>query len=88
MKRHNREEILEKLKQADAMLGRGYAASKVIQQLGVSEHTYYRWRKDFTKGQSSKPEKGGLKELERENQLLKQAVATLTLEKMGLDHAA
>jgi len=45
-KRHTAEEIVNKLREAEVGLARGMAAPKVCQKLGVSEQTYYRWRRE------------------------------------------
>lgn len=46
-KRHSAEEIVNKLRQADVELGRGKPVSEVCRLLGVTEPTYYRWRKEY-----------------------------------------
>ena len=46
-KRYKAEEIIHKLREADVLLGQGQNVSQVCKQLGVSEQTYYRWRKTY-----------------------------------------
>ena len=55
-KRTNAEEIIHKLGEADVLLGQGQNVSQVCKQLGVSEQTYYRWRKGYggMKGRAGK----------------------------------
>lgn len=45
--RHSPEQIISKLREADAMLASGKTMPQVVQHLGVSEQTYYRWRNQF-----------------------------------------
>lgn len=77
-KKHKPEEILRKLQEADVMLKSGQNLGHVLQQLEVSEATYHRWRAEY-EGMSREQVKR-LKELERENQRLRSAVADLTLD--------
>jgi transposase-like protein len=58
----------------------------VSRELGISEQTYYRWRKEF--GGMRVDQARQLKELEKENARLKRAVANLTLDKLILEEAA
>ena len=58
----------------------------VARDLGVSEQTYYRWRREF--GGMKVDQARRLKELERENGRLKRAVANLTVDKLILEEAA
>ncbi len=77
-KKHRPEEILRKLQEADVMLKSGQNLGHILQQLEVSEATYHRWRAEY-EGMSREQVKR-LKELERENQRLRSAVADLTLD--------
>jgi transposase-like protein len=85
-KRYRPEEIIAKLREAEVLLGRGKKVSEVIKALGISEVTYYRWRKEY--GGMNVSQAKRLKELERENARLRQAVSDLTLDKMILQEAA
>lgn len=83
---HTPEEVVAKLGQAEVLVAGGKLVADAVRTIGVSEATYHRWR----------PEYGGLKldavkrlkERERENARLRQAVSDLTLEKVILKEAA
>ncbi len=79
------EEIIAKLREADVLLGRGKMVAEVVEALGVSEVTCYRWRQGY--GGMSAPQAKRLKEPERENARLREAVADLTLDKLILQEA-
>jgi putative transposase len=63
-KRYRPEEIIAKLREAEVLLGQGSKVAEVIKSLGISEVTYYRWRKEFGGMDVSQAKR--LKELERE----------------------
>ena len=81
-KRYNAEEIIHKLREADVLLSQGINVSQVSKRIGVSEQTYYRWRKAY--GGMKVGQAKRLKELETENARLKRAVADLTVDKLIL----
>ncbi len=83
-KRHTPEQIVKKLRDADAMLNAGQNLAVVLQTLEVSESTYERWRRQF--GGMKSEEAKRLKELEDENKRLKQLVADLSLDNQMLKH--
>ncbi len=85
-KRPTPEEIVTKLRQVEVLTAQGRSVAEAIRSIGVTEVTYYRWRKEYggLKGDQVKR----LKELERENARLRQAVSDLTLEKLILREAA
>ncbi|MEO0511799.1 MAG: IS3 family transposase [Planctomycetota bacterium] len=85
-KRHSAEEIVNKLRQAEVELGKGSTMPAVCKLLGVSEQTYYRWRKEYGGLKSDQAKR--LKELERENARLKKLVADLALDKAMLQEVA
>jgi len=85
-KRYRPEEIIAKLREAEVLLGQGNRVAEVVKSLGISEVTYYRWRKEFGGMDVSQAKR--LKELERENARLRQAVSDLTLDKVILQEAA
>ena len=85
-KRHSPEQIISKLRQADVALGKGLKVPEVCRQLGVSEQTYYRWRKEYGGLKVNQAKK--LKELEKENARLKKLVADLRLDKQMLEEVA
>lgn len=84
-KRHSAEQIIRKLREAETMLSAGKSVGEVIQTLGVSEQTYYRWQQQY--GGMKAEEAKRLKELEIENGRLKKLVADLTLDKEILKEA-
>jgi putative transposase len=77
-KRHNPEQVVRKLRDADAMLNAGKDLAAVLQALEVSESTYARWRSQY--GGMKAEEAVRLKRLEEENKKLKEVVAELTLD--------
>lgn len=85
-KRHNPEEIVRKLRDADAMLNAGKDLAAVLQALEVSESTYDRWRNQY--GGMKAEEAKRLKLLEEENKRLKELVAELTLDNRMLKYVA
>jgi putative transposase len=85
-KRHSPEQIVLKLRDAEAMLNAGKDQAAVLQSLEVSEATYLRWRNQY--GGMKSTEAKRLKELEDENKRLKVIVADLTLDNRMLKHVA
>ncbi len=85
-KRYNTEQIIQKLREAEVALAKGRTVGEVAKQLGVTEQTYYRWRKEY--GGLKTDQAKRLKELERENARLKKVVADLALDKAILKEAA
>lgn len=84
-KKHTPEQIIAKLREADAELNGGATIGQVCQKLGISEPTFHRWREQYGGMKADAARK--LKELEQENQRLKRAVADLTLDKQILKEA-
>ncbi len=85
-KRHKPEDVVAKLRQADVLIAQGQSVADVIRALGVTEVTYYRWRKEF--GGLKTDQVRRMKDLEIENQRLRKAIADLTLDKLILQEAA
>ena len=85
-KRHNPEQIIRKLEEADRRLNAGQSIAQVCQALEVSEATYHRWRNQY--GGMKAQEAKRLKELEKENARLKKLVADLMLDKEMLKDLA
>ena len=85
-KRHKPEEIIAKLRQVEVMTGQGTLMADAIRSIGVTEVTYYRWRKEY--GGMKLDQVKRLKELEVENARLRKAVSDLTLDKLILKEAA
>jgi len=80
------EEIVSKLRQVDVLHSQGMTIADAIRQIGVSEVTFYRWRKEY--GGMKADQLKRLKELEKENERLRRAVSDLTLDKQILAEAA
>ena len=80
------EEIVSKLRQVDVLHSQGMTIADAIRQIGVSEVTFYRWRKEY--GGMKTEQLKRLKELEKENERLCRAVSDLTLDKQILAEAA
>jgi putative transposase len=85
-KRFSAEEIVNKLRQADVELSRGSTVAQACKQIGVTEQTYYRWRKEY--GGMKVDQAKRLKELEKQNARLKKLVADLSLDKAMLQEVA
>ena len=85
-KRHSPDQIVRKLRDADAMLNAGKDLAAVLQALEISEVTYGRWRSQY--GGMKAEEAVRLKKLEDENKRLKEVVAELTLDNRMLKHIA
>ena len=77
-KRYGAEEIIGKLREAEVGLAQGQSVGQVARKLGVSEQTYYRWRREY--GGMKVDQAKRLKELERENAQLKKIVADQALD--------
>ena len=85
-KRPKPEEIVSKLRQVEVLQGQGMSIGHAVRQIGVTQQTYYRWRKLY--GGMGREQLKRLKELEKENQRLRRAVSDLTLDKLILTEAA
>jgi putative transposase len=77
-KRHSPEQIVRKLRDAEARLASGATVPEVARDLGISEATFHRWRNQY--GGVSSSEARRLKELEKENARLKRLVAEQALD--------
>lgn len=84
-KQYSAEQIIGMLREAEIKLATGQTTGEVVRELGISEQTYYRWRKLYGGMQVSQAKK--LKDLERENARLKKLVADLSLDKDILEEA-
>jgi transposase-like protein len=85
-KKHSVEQIIHKLREAEVLLSQGRVVAEVCRSLGITEQTYYRWRKEY--GGLRMEQARRLKQLEQENTRLRRAVADLTLDKQILLEAA
>ncbi|CUH41010.1 Transposase [Jannaschia seosinensis] len=77
-KRDKPEDIVLKLRQVEVLQGQGMAISDAVRQIGITEPTFDRWRKQY--GGMSRDQLKRLKELETENQRLRRRVSDLTLD--------
>ena len=78
MKRHTPEEIVTKLRRVETLTAEGSTVAEAVREIGVTEVTYYRWRKKYAG--VAKPEARRLRDLEKENARLKKLVADLSLD--------
>jgi len=85
-KRYTSEQIIRYLRQAEVLTSQDRSISEICREIGVSENTYYRWRKEY--GGMGVTQAKRLKELEKENTRLKRAVADLTLDNLILKEAS
>ena len=80
-KREKAEDIVLKLRQVEVLQGQGMSVSEAVRQIGVTQQTFYRWRRQY--GGMNRDQLKRLKELEKENGRLRRAVSDLTLDKMN-----
>ena len=84
-KREKPEEIVSKLLRVEVLQGQGATTAEAVRQIGVTQQTFYRWRKLY--GGMRRPQLARLKELEKENQRLRRAASDVTLDKLILAEA-
>lgn len=84
-KRFTMEQIIGLLREVDVKVSQGKNVGQTCREIGITEQTYYRWRKEYGGMKTTQVKR--LKELERENSHLKKAVAELTLDKLILKEA-
>ena len=77
-RKYTAEQIITKLREAEVELAKGQTTPQVCKKLGISEQTYYRWRKEY--GGLRVDQAKRLKQLEQENNRLKKIVADLSLD--------
>ena len=85
-KRHTAEQIISKLREAEVMLATGTKMPQVCRKIGITEQTYYRWRKEYGGVRTDQVKR--FKEVEKQNVRLKKIVADLTLDNAILKEAA
>ena len=85
-KREKPADLVSKLRQVEVLQGQGMTIAEAVRQIGVTQQTFYRWRKLY--GGMGRSQLKRLKELEKEHQRLRRAVSDLTLEKLILTEAA
>lgn len=84
-KYHTAEQVINKLREADACLASGGTLEQACKQLGISDATYYNWRRQY--GQMKLDQVKHLRSLEKENAQLKKLVADLSLDNASLKEA-
>jgi transposase-like protein len=84
-KRYTPEQVIGILREAEVFLSQGKTVAMICRGLGISEQSYYRWRKEYGGMKISQAKR--MKDLVRENIRLKKAVAELTLDKLILKEA-
>jgi len=84
--RYTTEQIINKLRQAEVLLSQGRSISKVVKELAISDHTYYRCRREYGGIRTEQAKR--LKMLEKENDRLKRLVTDLSLDNAILKDAA
>lgn len=85
-KRAKPEEIIAKLREVEVRLARGETAAAAARAVGVTEQTYYRWRKEYGGLQVDQAKR--MKDMEKENARLRRAVSDLTLDNQILKEVA
>ncbi len=85
-KRHTPEQIIRKLREAEVELAKGLTTGDVVRKLGITEQTYYRWRKEY--GGLRMDQAKLLKTLEKENSRLKKLLAEQSLDNAILKEAS
>ena len=85
-KRYTPEQIIGMLREAQVRLSQGETVGATCRALGISEQSYYRWRREY--GGLRVDQAKRLKELEKENARLRRAVSDLTLDKLILKEVA
>ena len=85
-KRFKVEQIVQHLREAEVLLSQGQTIAQVCKKIGVTEQTYYRWRKEYGGIRTDQAKR--LKDLERENARLKKLLAEAELDKSILREAA
>ena len=85
-KGHSPEQVLAKLRQVEVAIANGKSVGQAVRDIGVTDHTYYRWRREY--GGLNFDQAKRLKKLEKENARLKRTVADLALDKQILKEAA
>jgi transposase-like protein len=85
-KGHSPQQVLNKLRQVEVAVAGGKSVGRAVREIGVTDHTYYRWRREY--GGLNLDQARRLKKLEQENARLKRTIADLALDKQILKEAA
>ena len=80
------EQIIVKLREIELLCNQGNTIAEAARQAGITEQTYYRWRKEY--GGMNSADAKRMKDLEKENLRLRRAISDLTLDKLILQEAA
>jgi len=84
--KHTAEQIIAKLREAEVLQAKGMSLEEMLRQLGISDATYYKWRKEY--GGLRVDQAKRLKELEQENSRLRKVVSDLSIDNAILKEAA
>jgi putative transposase len=85
-KRFKAEQIIQHLREAEVLLAQGQTIAQVCKKIGITDQTYYRWRKEYGGIRTDQAKR--LKDLEKENARLKRLLADAELDKAILREAA
>ena len=85
-KRYSPEQIINSLREAEVLMSQGSTAAQAARHMGITEQTYYRWRKEYGGMRINQAKR--LKELDKENGRLKKLVADLSLDNAILKDVA
>ena len=85
-KRHTSEAIIAKLREAEVLQSKGLSMEEIVRQLGISDATFYKWRKEY--GGLRVDQAKRFKELEQENTRLKKIIADLSIDNSILKEAS
>jgi putative transposase len=85
-KRYTPEQIINSLRETEVLMSQGSTAAEAARHLGITEQTYYKWRKEYGGMRINQAKR--LKELEKENTRLKRLVADISLDNAILKDAA
>jgi putative transposase len=85
-KSYSPEQVINKLREAEILLNQGATVGEASRKIGVTEQTYYRWRREY--GGMRVEQARRLKDLEKENARLKKLVADISLDNAILKEAA
>ena len=85
-KRYTPEQIINSLREAEVLMSQGSTAAEAARHMGITEQTYYRWRKEYGGMRINQAKR--LKELDKENARLKKLVADLSLDNAILKDVA
>jgi putative transposase len=85
-KKHTAEEIVTKLREAEVLLAKGQSIAEACRQLGISDQTYYKWRREYGGLQVDQAKR--FKQMEQENSRLRKLVADLSMDNAILKEAS